>query len=108
MRFYFHPDADEEFDKAVEYYEQCQAGLGLEFAEEVYAVIARIIEYPDAWPAMSKNTRRCLISRFPFGLIYQIKTNALYIIAVANLHRQPGYWKERIKQSNRLENDSDT
>ena len=33
MRFYFHPDADVEFDSAVEYYEQGQPGLGLEFAE---------------------------------------------------------------------------
>jgi len=99
MRFYFHPEADAEFDRAVEYYEHSQAGLGLEFAKEVYATIARIIEYPDAWSVMSKNTRRCLTNRFPFGLIYQVKTNAIRIIAVAHLHHQPGYWKERMKQS---------
>ncbi|MEI8172160.1 MAG: hypothetical protein WCH07_01605 [Deltaproteobacteria bacterium] len=44
MRFQFHPAADAEFDAAVEYYERCQSGLGLEFAEEVYATIARIIK----------------------------------------------------------------
>ena len=48
MRFYFHPDADAEFDKVVDYYEECQPGLGIEFAEEVYATIARIIAYPRA------------------------------------------------------------
>jgi hypothetical protein len=32
MKFYFHPDAEVEFDRAVGYYEQCQTGLGLEFA----------------------------------------------------------------------------
>ena len=96
MRFYFHPDADVEFERAVEYYEQCQPGLGLEFAEEVYAAIARIIEYPNVSSALSKNTRRCLINRFPFGLIYQVKAKTLRVIAVAHLQRQPGYWKERI------------
>ena len=35
MRFLFHPGADKKFDLAVEYYESCQSGLGLEFAEEV-------------------------------------------------------------------------
>jgi hypothetical protein len=70
MRFHFHPEAAAEFDKAVEYYEQRQSGLGLEFAAEVYAAIARIIEYPAAWSPMSKNTRRCLINRFPYGVIY--------------------------------------
>ncbi len=70
MRFYFHPKAEVEFDKAVEYYEHCQSGLGLEFAEEVYASIARIIKYPAAWSELSKNSRRCLINRFPYGVIY--------------------------------------
>ena len=67
MKFYFHPDAEAEFDRAVQYYEQFQPGLGLEFTEEVYATITRIIQYPDAWSALSKNSRRCLVSRFPHG-----------------------------------------
>lgn len=96
MRFYFHPEADEEFDDAAEYYEECQAGLGLEFAEEVYSTIARIIEYPDAWSPMSRNTRRCLVNRFPYGIIFQVKSGILRIIAVANLRRRPGYWKHRV------------
>ena len=66
MRFQFHPAADAELDRTVEYYERCQSGLGLKFAEEVYATIARIIEYPDVWSPMSRNTRRCLTNRFPF------------------------------------------
>jgi len=106
MRFLFHPAADKEFDLAVEYYESCQSGLGLEFAEEVYATIARITEYPEVWSPMSRNTRRCLTNRFPYGIIYRIKNNNLHIIAVANLHRQPDYWKERVvsghlKESNK-------
>jgi hypothetical protein len=53
MRFLFHPAADNEFDLAVQYYETCQSGLGLEFAEEVYATIVRITEYPEVWSPMS-------------------------------------------------------
>ena len=96
MRFYFHLLADKEFDESVQYYEDCQGGLGLEFAEEVYAAIRRVSEYPDAWSEMSKNTRRCLVSRFPYGVIFQVKSGMLRIIAVANLHRRPGYWKDRV------------
>jgi plasmid stabilization system protein ParE len=96
MRFQFHSAAEDELDQAVEYYERCQSGLGLEFAEEVYATIARIIEYPEVWSQMSRNTRRCLTNRFPYGIIYRIKNNNLHIIAVANLHRRPDFWKERV------------
>ena len=95
MKFFFHLQADEEFDEAVRYYEDCQPGLGLEFAEEVYAAISRISEYHEACSRLSENTRRCLVSRFPYGIIFQVKSEMLRIIAVANLHRRPGYWKDR-------------
>jgi hypothetical protein len=96
MKSHFHPEADREFDESVRYYENCRPGLGIEFAEDIYATISRISEYPDAWSPMSKNTRRCLASRFPYGVIFQIKSGMLRIIAVANLQRRPGYWKTRI------------
>lgn len=92
----FHPRAEQELGKAVSYYEECSSGLGLEFAEEVYAAIARIIAYPKAWTRLSKHTRRCLVNRFPFGVIFQVKGSELRIIAVANLNRKPGYWKRRV------------
>jgi hypothetical protein len=98
MKFYFHPGAEAEFDMAVEYYEELQPGLGIEFAEEIYATITRIIQYPDAWSTLSKNSRRCLANRFPYGVVYQVKSRSLRIIAVAHLHRRPGYWKERLKR----------
>jgi hypothetical protein len=102
MRFYFHPEAEAELDEAVEYYEQRQEGLGLEFVEEVYATSTRIIQYPNAWSALSKNSRRCLVSRFPYGVIYQIRFHTLRIIAVAHLNRRPGYWEERLEQNKTL------
>lgn len=96
MKFYFHPEAEAEFDKSVGYYELCQPGLGLEFAEEVYATIGRIMQYPDAWSKLSENSRRCLANRFPYGVIYQVKSHAVRIIATAHLNRRPSYWKERL------------
>jgi len=95
MRFYFHEDAETEFDKAVEYYEDCRRGLGLEFAKEVYAAIARITQFPEAGSPMSKNTRRCLVNRFPYGIIYRVKSDHIQVIAVADLRRRPGYWRSR-------------
>ena len=96
MKFYFHEDAELEFDKAIEYYEGCQTGLGLEYTQEIYAAIKRIIQFPEAWPPLSKKTRRCLVNRFPFGIIYQVKSGLLNIIAVADLRRRPNYWKGRV------------
>jgi hypothetical protein len=95
MKFYFHEHAENEFCKAVDYYEDCRPGLGIEFSKEVYAAIDRIIRYPEAWSPLSVNTRRCLVNRFPFGVIYQIKPDSIRIIAVADLRRRPNYWIDR-------------
>ncbi|MBT3259783.1 MAG: type II toxin-antitoxin system RelE/ParE family toxin [Deltaproteobacteria bacterium] len=96
MKFYFHEDAETEFDRAIEYYEDARPGLGLEFAQEVYVAITCVIQFPDAWSPMSKNTRRCLVSRFPFGIIYQVKSDYVRIIAVADLRRRPNFWRDRV------------
>ena len=53
MRFYFHEDAEAEFDRVVKYYEDSRPGLGMEFTQEVYATITRVIQFPDAWSPMS-------------------------------------------------------
>jgi len=46
MNYFFHPEAKKEFLDAVDYYESCSEGLGLEFANDVYATIQRILHYP--------------------------------------------------------------
>lgn len=95
MRFYFHEYAETEFDRAVECYEDIQSGLGLEFASEVYMAIKRVLQFPEAWSTISKNTRRFLVNRFPFGIICQLKSGMVRIIAVADLRRHPGSWLGR-------------
>ena len=96
MKFSFHPDSEEELNQAVDYYNHCQPLLGWDFAREVYLTIQNILTYPKAWIPLSKNTRRCLVHRFPFGVIYQIKKEEILIIAIMPLHRKPGYWQDRI------------
>jgi len=49
MQYSFHPDAEIEFNISIDYYEECQKNLGLEFAHEVYITIQRILDFPNAW-----------------------------------------------------------
>lgn len=99
MRFLFHEAAEAELDHAAAYYESCKPGLGIAFAEEVFATIGVISAHPEVGTPISRNTRRFLVKRFPFGVIYQSKGSALRIIAVADLRRRPGYWEDRLGSS---------
>jgi len=96
MRFFLHEAAETELDQAAAYYESCRVGLGVEFAEEVYRAVSLARAFPDAGTPCSKHTRRLLVRRFPFGVIYQVKGRMVQVIAVADLRRQPGYWRDRL------------
>ena len=94
----FHPDAQAELNLAIDYYEANQPSLGYQFAIEVFAAVERIKAYPTLWPLMDDSqVRRCLIHRFPYGVIYASDEEEaeIFILAVMHLHREPGYWSER-------------
>jgi len=95
MTFSFHPEAEEEFNKAIDYYEDIAPGLGYDFALEVHSTIKRSVELPQAWAVLEGEIRRSLVSRFPYGVLYSEEQEGIFIVAVMNLHRQPGYWKRR-------------
>ena len=95
MTFSFHPEAEKEFLEAINYYENRERGLGYDFAIEVFATIQNIVIYPTAWPALEVGVRRCLVHRFPYGVIYSIEQEEIFVLAVMHLHRHPDYWKNR-------------
>ena len=70
MNFAFHPEAEEEFNEAIEYYEEIEPGIGYDFALEVYSTIQRSVEFPKAWAIIEGEVRRSLVSRFPYGVLY--------------------------------------
>lgn len=95
MTFSFHPEAEAEFLEAINYYEKCEPGLGYDFSLEVAATIQNIINNPSSWPVVEEDARRCLVNRFPYGIIYSIESEGVFILAVMHLRRHPDYWKER-------------
>jgi len=103
MEFRLLDVAQQELDEAVEYYNSESPTLGDQFLLEALAGFERIPQFPKAWHPYTENTRRCLIRRFPNGLVYQILESGILVVAVAHLHRRPGYWGDRLKGEWRAE-----
>ncbi len=95
MKVSYHPKAADEYDEAIDYYEDCQTGLGKQLTQEIDASIKLILTFPTAWTLLEGEIRRILIRRFPFGLLYISRNDEIYILAVMHLNRNPNYWKER-------------
>jgi len=92
----FHPDAQAEFDDAIDFYEEREIGLGVEFASDVFDAIDRAVSYPRGWSEIAPGIRRCQTQRFPYGVLYSVESSELlFVLAVMHLHREPAYWKDR-------------
>lgn len=50
-----------------------------------------------SYQQFSPGTRRCLIAKFPYGIIYDFSPehDEIVIVAIAHLHRRPDYWVSR-------------
>jgi hypothetical protein len=90
-----------ELENAIAYYEEERAGLGGEFSEVVEAAFRALVTgQSDAVTVPGipnkEGVRRILLDRFPFAIIHIDEPDALYIVAVAHLRRQPLYWRHRV------------
>lgn len=95
MTFDFHPEARAEYLAAMAYYEGERVGLGSEFVQDVESAIQMILVYPSAFPALGADVRRCMLRRFPYGILYATLDESILVIAVAHAKRPPGYWQSR-------------
>lgn len=64
----FDPEAREKFLSAVQYYEDCQVGLGLRFRHIVEAAIQKTMETPFRYRVFHAPFRRRLLTKFPYAI----------------------------------------
>lgn len=88
--------ARQELDDAVAWYDEQAPGLGREFLDEIDRAVRRAAAFPMSCPEIEPDMRRCLLARFPYGLIFGVDGQTLVIVAVAHLHREPRYWSDRL------------
>ena len=67
-----------------------------EFITEFRAAGLRICETPELHGEIMDDIRLIRLHRFPWGLVYRIEKEQIHVLAVMHLHREPGYWLDRI------------
>jgi len=94
-RLEIHPAALAELKSALAWYLERSRSAATTFAAEVDRAINLIATSPARWPAGEHGTRKIVLRRFPYALIYRDLLDAVQILAIAHGHRRPAYWKER-------------
>ena len=92
-------EAELELWEAVEFYENRCAGLGLDFEKEAKAALEIIRQSPGRWPIHKGGTRRYLVHRFPYFIVYVLHKERVWVVAFAHCRRRPAYWSGRSKIS---------
>ena len=59
--------------------------------------IQRIVDKTEQWKPLEKDVRRYLTRVFPYSILYSIEADYILLLAVMHCHREPGYWKNRIR-----------
>ena len=96
-RVHYHEGATADVKSAVSWYQERSSKAALDFIEELHRAAETIREAPDRWPPGRNNTRRFLLWRFPFSIIYSEEESVITIWAVAHGSRRQEYWAHRLK-----------
>lgn len=96
MEVIFTPAARVEIVEAQDWYEMQQAGLGVQFREQLRLTVARMADNPFQFPIALHDVRSARLRKFPYILFFRSETDLLIVIACFHAKRNPRRWQQRV------------
>ena len=91
-----HPAALEEAH-AADWYGRRSMRAAEMFLDELDRAIERIGDRPGQFPEYALGSRRMVLQRSPYLLVFRETVAGVEVIAVAHGRRCPGYWRDRVE-----------
>jgi plasmid stabilization system protein ParE len=92
------PEAERELEGAFWWYERQRSGLGLEFLLAFAAAIESVRRLPLGPELVARRTRKVLLRRFPYLVLYAVDEERILITAVFHGHEDPRKWSDRVRE----------
>jgi len=92
----FHEGAREEARQAADWYSERSLDVARRFRDELLAGFSNASASPLRFPAYLHGTRRVLLKKFPYFIVFFDWQNETFIVAIAHAKRRSGYWRDRI------------
>ncbi|HCJ50628.1 MAG: plasmid stabilization protein [Gallionellales bacterium CG_4_10_14_3_um_filter_54_96] len=96
MKLIFLRIARNEMAEIKRYYNFQQKGLGDAFQREAQTAAQLILARPLSWQIEIEPTRRFILNRFPYKMVYLVQAEQVVIVAVMHQHRRPDYWVDHL------------
>jgi plasmid stabilization system protein ParE len=91
-----HPAALEEAEAAAVWYAERSYRAAERFLNELGRAIEQVATQPELFSEFAFGTRRIVLHKFPYVIVFRETATTVEILAVAHGHRQPGYWRDRL------------
>ena len=95
-RTIIRPEAEEDLKESFCWYEDRRQGLGHDFLLQVDAGLKLVERSPEIYPSEYKATRRHIIKRFPYKIVYLVEGERIIVLAVIHGKRNSNVIKKRI------------
>jgi plasmid stabilization system protein ParE len=96
MDLILRPAAAADVEEAYSWYERQRLGLGEEFLGVIDAGLSEIAAHPLRCAIQFRDTRRFLLTRFPYAIFYRVYPNAIVVVACMHGRRHPLRWRRRV------------
>jgi toxin ParE1/3/4 len=91
VSYSLHPEVIQELREASSFYaEQSGPSLARAYLAEVDRLITLICQHPRMGSPYRGGTRRFVMRRFPYALVYVVAADEVRVVAVAHHSRRPG------------------
>ena len=91
-----HPLAEREADAPFNRYLTQSRAVAFGFDEELREAYRFLRIHSMLCPPYLHGTRRVILDRFPFFVVFRERLHDIQIVAVAHTKRRPGYWTRRL------------
>ena len=95
-RPHLHPAAEAEADVAFEWYWMRSESEALGFDAELRSAFERLLNSPRIGVPYLRGTRRVMLNRYPYFVVFREFPRKIEILAVAHAKQRPGYWSKRL------------
>jgi plasmid stabilization system protein ParE len=91
-----HELALREANLATVWYAARNPSAARRFRDELLTGFSNAAAFPLRFPAYLHGTRRVLLKKFTYFIVFFDWEDEVYVVAVAHAKRRPAYWKRRV------------
>ena len=97
-RLIVRAEAEADIAGAALWYDEREAGRGLELTAEIRLAVQRAVERPLSQICLRKSpeVHRILTHRFPYRIFYLVRADAIVVFAVVHAARHDRAWSKRL------------